>query len=516
MLAFLLLCPNLSAFDPGENNFQTKYQYELYKSWLSRGKFKTHFPASFYKEKVVKTFLDENNRSVLVEYDWEEHRIAAQREPAGYLFFTGNANRIWAIIKYIEGFIYRLNTQNQQFLVDYVDFGKMEIYYSDLSGTLALDKLWTDFDQERVRFQPIEIDQTESTFIFSLIPFKGNTIKLGFPMDFDLQEEYAKITKLEKEISTQTILKEYSSVQPDVSYLQEAEISAEELVSEETKVIIKDPVSKETEELISTYVLPPKTYLEEPEQPLKPKPVVNDYAALPNIGDLNLAEYIQHYISKKQNRELINNKVTDPLAFLKKEFPGWELTPKDDIYRITHPPLRDEFHCDLKVKFEITKDGIDILPASDDYYFLGKYMIFSGMEKIDLRNLSESEIDQIAPFIPQLVYEHRSLGTKLLNFLLIHDNVPTTLIVQTVERKLFELESYADLLLLLNNFWQDRTVYFSILDVKKVNGFIEFQSYLIAHNAEDGISDIAEIQFHLDSEYRIDLIMMVLHPNAEF
>ena len=121
-----------------------------------------------------------------------------------------------------------------------------------------------------------------------------------------------------------------------------------------------------------------------------------------------------------------------------------------------------------------------------------------------------------------LIEEYADKERELLEELLEKDNesvkTKKSIVVRLVEitRKLFELESYADLLLLLNNFWQDRTVYFSILDVKKVNGFIEFQSYLIAHNAEDGISDIAEIQFHLDSEYRIDLIMMVLHPNAEF
>lgn len=528
ILAFLLPCSNLLAFDPAESNFQTQYQFELYKSWLARGHFKTNFPASFYKEKIVKTFLDENGRSVLVEYDWEDHRIAAQRETAGYLFFAGNAHRIWAIIKYIEGFIYRLNTQNQQFLLDYVDFSKMEINYLGLTGRQALDKLWNDFDRERVRFRPLEIDQTESSLIFSLIPFKGNTIKLEFPLDFDLQEEFAKITKLEKEISAKAVIEEYSIAESDDSYQQETEISAEEMVSEETVVslenlkteeaeVVKDESeAQEPEELVSSYILPPSTFVEKPEDFPARKPLVKDYADLPKISDLNLADYIKYYISKKQNRELINNKVSDPLAFLKQEFPGWEFTAKDDICRITHPPLRDEFHCDLKVKFEIKKDGVEILPASDDYYFLGKYMIFSGTEKIDLRNLSEVEIEQIAPFIPQLVYEHRSLGSNLLNFLLIHDDVPTTLIVQNDERKLFELDSYADLLLLLNNYWQTRTVYFSILDVKKVNGFIEFQSYLIAYDAENQISDIADIQFHLDNKYRIDLIMMILHPNAEF
>jgi len=508
ILTFLLLCPNVSAFDPGDKDFQSKYQYELYRSWLSKGKFRTNYPSVFTSEKIVKTFFDENNQPVNVEYDWDKHLITAQRETAGYLFFAGDAQRIWSIVKYIEGFIYRLNTQNRQFLTDYVDLEEMEIYYSDLTADSALDKLWEDFDQQRIRFHPIEIEETENTLLFLLNPVDGESFKLGFPMDFDLQEEIKKITKLERKRSTETDLEEYPSITEVEIIHKEPEKDLVETSLPEVEEMIKEPIHEEPGELASIQKLPRKIYEE--------KPVLKDYDDLPQKGDLELAEYIQNFIGQKHSRELLNNKISDPLSFLNMEFPNREISFENESYRIAYPPLRGEFHCDLNLKIEIDNDGINIFPENYDYYFQEEFMVLSEDEKINLGDLNDDEISSISPFIPQLVYEHRSLGSKLLNFLLIHDNVPTTLIVQSEERKLFELGSYADLLLLLNNYWLDRTVYFSIIDVKKINGFIEFQAYLIAYNTENEISDIAEIQFHLDEDFRIDLIMMILHPNAEF
>ena len=98
-----------------------------------------------------------------------------------------------------------------------------------------------------------------------------------------------------------------------------------------------------------------------------------------------------------------------------------------------------------------------------------------------------------------------------MNFLLIHDEVASTLVVYSDERELYEIDSYSDILLLLNKYWQDRTVYFGIESIKKINGTIEFKGFLVAR-AENGSCDLAEIFFHVSKEYMIDLIMVILHP----
>jgi len=102
-----------------------------------------------------------------------------------------------------------------------------------------------------------------------------------------------------------------------------------------------------------------------------------------------------------------------------------------------------------------------------------------------------------------------------MNFLLAEDEVSTTLVVKEDQKKIYDIYSYENLLLMLSKYWSDRTLYFSILEVKKVNNFIEFKSYLVAREPETGKYDLAEINFLLDENYKIDLIMMFLNPDLK-
>jgi len=129
---------------------------------------------------------------------------------------------------------------------------------------------------------------------------------------------------------------------------------------------------------------------------------------------------------------------------------------------------------------------------------------------VDTSHLSRTEIESIAPFLSQLMYEHRAIGTKLFNFLLINDTVPSTLVLKEKTKKLYEFHSYSSLLKLLNNYWQGKKVYFNINDVKKVNGFIEFKTYLVAYDRNSGKKDMAEIRFQLSKDYKMKYIMMFL------
>ena len=55
-------------------------------------------------------------------------------------------------------------------------------------------------------------------------------------------------------------------------------------------------------------------------------------------------------------------------------------------------------------------------------------------------------------------------------------------------------------------------IYCSLKEVNKIDGFIEFKGFLIADAPEEESCDMAEILFHLDKDFKIDLIMMILHP----
>ena len=232
----------------------------------------------------------------------------------------------------------------------------------------------------------------------------------------------------------------------------------------------------------------------------------------PKLEDLTLAEYIRNYFETPPRRELLHNKVKDIRDFLAQGFPNHSISNEQNIWHLQIDKFEDKLDGDISLEVEIGDDMVDIFPLND-LELNGKKMKL-GSDNIDMSSLSKAEISVIANYIPQLVYEHRAIGSKLMNFLLIHDEVASTLIVYSDKRELYETDSYSDILLLLNKYWQDRTVYFGIESIKKINGTIEFKGFLVART-ESGSSDLAEIFFHVSKEYMIDLIMMILHPADE-
>jgi len=73
---------------------------------------------------------------------------------------------------------------------------------------------------------------------------------------------------------------------------------------------------------------------------------------------------------------------------------------------------------------------------------------------------------------------------------------PKSIIVGSVER--LAVDRYA------------KKLDFNINDVKKVNGFIEFKTYLVAYDRNSGKKDMAEIRFQLSKDYKMKYIMMFL------
>jgi len=232
----------------------------------------------------------------------------------------------------------------------------------------------------------------------------------------------------------------------------------------------------------------------------------------PKIEELTLAEYFRNYFENPPRRELFHNKIKNLHGFLTRQFPYHTISKNKNQWLLEIGKYEEKLDGDIAIKVEIGEDMIDIFPQNN--WELDEKTFKLGSDKIDLSSLNETEISNIAKYLPHLIYEHRSIGTKLLNFLLIHDEVPSTLIVYSNERELYETDSYSDILLLLNQYWHDRTVYFGIDSVKKVNGTFEFKGFLVAR-LQNGSNDLAEIYFHISREYMIDLIMIILHPEQE-
>ena len=471
LLVMLNVALSLKAFEPEADDFENTFQYNLYQSWLKKGDFKTNFPAGFGNKKIVKSFTDKNGRSVQVEYDWINRKIIDQRESLPVIFFVEDFSKIKPFLDFLEGFIYRLNTVDYNFLQEYCDLEKTQIEFIGYTGAEALNLLWKTSRTKRTEIKPLELEVKDKILIFYLPIKLGNTIKFEFPVDYDIAIALQSIRRKEEERSMPII-----------------EVKSDDLVE---KIKIPD------------YHEPARKRIPEP-----------DIELLPDIKTLTLSDYVKSYYALRQSKELLHNKISDPIDFLISEFPQREIREEGDIISVLAPKYRDDFSCEINVNLVQDNDGINFTPSLK-YELNDKTVKIGNNEEIVMNALNHDEIEAIAPFIVQLLYEHRAIGSKLLNFLLIHDDIPTTLIMRNGERKVYELNSYANLLLMLGNYWQSHNVYFKIQEVTKKNGNIELQTYLIAYDKDEAAADMAEIMFHLDEEYKIDMIMMVLHQGND-
>ena len=460
-IIFLLIFSGaVFAFDPSVEDFIDKYQYNLYKSWMKKGDFPSHIKAFFQKDKISKTFKDSLNKDVGVEYDWQNWKIFNQRENLSRFRKIEDKEfvKYW---KYLESFIYRFNCFDSTFSEDFLETTEIKLVFMNVAEEKALGLLRDIWKEHRIVILSIEHIFADNYITFKVFDEKENEIIIAFPAAFEVIQRLTK----------------------------------KEFTEEPTKLIKKFP-----EKLLPKKpVFPSKKEIEEEKR---------------DLLKLTLSKFIEKYSGFKQSRELLNNKIKDVLGFFKSEFPNHKIEVKDKKYDLITNPFQTDIFSDLFIEVSVNDDGIVFLPSSE-YELENKIFKMKNEECIDLSKLSDFEIEKISPFLPQLIYQHRAIGSRLLNFLLVADEVSTTLVVKGEQKKIYDIYSYENLLLMLSKYWSDRTLYFSILEVKKVNNFIEFKSYLVAREPETGNYDLAEINFQLNENYKIDLIMMFLNPDLK-
>ncbi|MCD4818097.1 MAG: hypothetical protein K8S23_05360 [Candidatus Cloacimonetes bacterium] len=453
----------LHSFEPHEDDFKNSYQYELYRSWLLQNHLKPNIPAVFSEQNIVKEFKLASLKSIIVQYDWKNWEIFEQREDI-LKYCSLRSDEVKKYLEFSGSLIYRLNSGEKFYLEDYLTSESILLKFNELKKSEALDSLWNLYSEKRFCTKLVEIISVDSHIGLKIISEENVYFSVLFPKSDNLTN-LAKELKLIEEVKSQ-----------EISKLKKIK-KKEELIKKRQKPI-KKKIFKRKE---STY---------------------------------KLVNFIKENFDEQQQRELLHNKIENPQKFINKEFPNFEISRTKNIYQLIHEPFIDEFKTDIQIKLKQEKDGVDFTPVSK-YKLDEKLVRLFRDETIDLSDLEYNDIDKIAPLLSQLLFEHRAIGTKLLNFILIHDGVPTTLILNGNDRELLEISSYANLLLLLNKYWQNHTVYFKLDEFRKINGFIEFRGFLYANESGNQLYDYAEIRFQLDKEYRISLIMMILHPEIE-
>ncbi|NQV18261.1 MAG: hypothetical protein HQ534_06945 [Armatimonadetes bacterium] len=460
-IIFLLIFSGaVFAFDPSVEDFIDKYQYDLYKSWMKKEEFPSHIKALFQKDNISKTFKDSINNDIDVEYDWQNWKIFNQRENLSRFRKIEDKEfvKCW---KNLESFIYRFNCSDSTFSQHFMETTEIKLVFMNVAGEKALGLLRDIWKEHRITILSVEHIFADNYITFKIFDEKENEIIISFPADFEVIQRLMK----------------------------------KEFTEEPSKLVKK---------------LPPKLF---PKKPILPSNQEIEEEKR-DLLKLNLSQFIAKYYKFEQSREILNNKIKDVLGFFKSEFPNHKVEFEDEKFDLTTNPFQTNIFSDLFIEVSASDDGIVFLPSLE--YELGnKIFKMKNEECIDLSKLSDFEIEKISPFLPQLIYQHRAVGSRLLNFLLAADEVSTTLVVKEEQKKIYDIYSYENLLLMLSKYWSDRTLYFSILEVKKVNNFIEFKSYLVAREPETGNYDLAEINFLLDENYKIDLIMMFLNPDLK-
>ncbi len=458
VILLILSGVGLIGFEPQIEDFANTYQYKLYISWLKQNNFKTDFPAGLTSEKIVKTFKNKDGRKIEVEYALQDRKIIDQRENLPFMFLLEEELEIQPYIDFLEGFIYRINASDKEFLSDYLSFGDIDLQYSIYSDSLALDVLWKSYAHKRIAVKPIELEQLDDKLKFKIITKNNKKIIITLPKKEELSEIIAKIRQ--REIGKSLKVSEIQQRFPDK---------------------------------VSTLNKP-------------------DEISVKDFTKYSLAEYISKFYSKPPPRELLNNKIKNVDNFLKAEFPNSKIFKGENKYYIKNVKTIKGLLSDIKLEVIHEQDGIHIRP-SIDHDIQSKKFYLSQRENIDLSSLTNYEIDKISSSLPHLIYEHRALGSDLLNFFLIHDDVFTTLVIRSDKREIYELNSYADLLLLMNRYWENKTSFFNIKEIKKKDGHIEFKGFLIVKDNKK--YDMAKIQFYLNKKFKIDMIMMILYPGEE-
>ena len=472
---------SIGAFTPERSHFKSSTMFTVYQSWLQQSGMYNDTPATLDAESIKMTYYTKDGRPVRV----------------GFLIERGllvECTEIWT--EYAEGhpgdpvlrtlgtFLFLLNAE-EDVLSHYTRDNRLRIMQH--GREIVASDLYRQLSGERYFPEAITFAHDGRETIAAV---DGKiSLQLVIPQKARWRQEAATILSLP---------------------------GREPAPEPRQKTVVIKPARVIEPEMIEQ-VQEPERVTPLPEPQWRPKPskdiaTMAPASELPDIRSTTLRDLLQAYSGRVLTRKVLQNQVTDPIEFIRRGFPDYQVEIDDNRYRIHRDRYEDMLGSEIDVYSTLLSDGLQI-SSSRDYRVEQGWIVLPGGERVSTGNLTDEEVEEIAPNLVALCNQHRSLGKPLIHFLLTPDAASTTLVLKGEERELYEMHSYLQLLLLLNHWWQDRTVYFGITELKKVNDYIEFSGNLVARkNGGSSEFDFAEVRFHLNKYYRIDLAMMFLTP----
>ncbi len=457
IICIFVFLNKLSAFNPLEGNFVDSNKYELFRSWIEFGRFPADNPAFISKDEIISAYHNSKKDSVTIIFSMKKELIVELSQ-----MFPNPLpnNKKWDDYQNEIGrFLFRLNTKSPRYVFELMRDRKFSVKFRGLNSKDAILKIKQIQKKSVIKIKKVEFEHN----------FKSKII---------IKTNIGNIT---------------------LFFNKPPELGGEIFQNKTKNIFLENKEENQSGKTDSGKINLPE----------------NEKSKVRNNGqDTDLTEFEQYLAEHKNDKiynHILNNRIGNIRDFVEENFRIKENISFDENKIIVKRKQYKNFSADLIFKFEKDEDGYYLFP--DYQYEIEKNNIILDKEKIPFFQISRDEITKIIPAISEMILLHRAIGTKVFNFLIHHDQANTLLIVNGKNRKIFEFQNYATLLLLLNQYWENRVVYYKILNVKKVNNNIEIESSLISQNQI--ISDFANIKILLNSNFKVDLIQVSIFPEIK-
>lgn len=380
-------------------------------------------------------------------------------------------------IDYFEAFLYRLNSLDAQYVTDFYQPEIMQLQWGNTTDDEALKSLMNWLGKRRLSYSLVDFQLRGDFYV----------LQLAIPDAADL------ICRIDTTIDFNALLAQLENMEPG-----------------DTTLTVHDIPS-----LRRTPRTQPPLPVQAPQQFTPPEPTVtiaqpSSTEELP-IPETGLFAYIKHTWQQERNRELLHNKIGPFEAFLRQDFPHHSIKRSGLVYTIT-PPDSSVVPGQIAVEVHRTKDGYDIQPAAAQQSPENTFVLSSG-ERYSLAALTSYQRRLFRPLLARFIYQHRALGSRLFNFLLEQNNTPATLAIRGTQEAIYDMPSYASLLLMLNSYVQGWQSYFTIGAIRYIDGGIEFQGFLTLRHPDNHNEYNAEINYRMNDECKLKYTLMTLYIN---
>ncbi len=472
LLWMLMIGVGSGAVEFTAHQFSSEHQFALYRSWLAYGKYSTQVPTRFFPTCIESDFSQDAENSTVVKYQWQHRKITSQQEVVPLLHQVTSSSTKDAV-NYFEEWLYRLHSQDSLFVLRFYHPEIMQVQWDFLTNDAAVSSLRKTLSDSHSRLHIYDFSLDASWLVLRGNAPDGGEITFRIDTSLPIAPMVQKMHQAEEQ-----------SIHPAVRPLPSTRRFRRPAAPTSLK-----PVPAETVDVSAP------THQE----------------ITPSLHARGLFEYISSTYKQERFRELLHNKIPDFEKFLQEDFPRATITRNGAIYTIS-PQDSTLIPGDIAIEVNRRKDGYFVHPAST-YSMEGSTFTLPSGETFSLAALTPYQQTLFRPLLARFIYQHRAIGSRLFNFLLEQNNSPVTLVVRGAQEGLFQPPSYASLLLMLNSYLQGWRSYYTIGDIRCIDGGIEFRGFLTLMHPEKKIEHNAEIYYRMNNDCKVTLILMTLHIN---